>query len=230
MRALALAMGRFSGGGAVRAVPLWIVAACGVVAGAVTARALGASAALAEAPAQLTAAPASASGDSVESIVMILAVMMGGIFALAQLRKKRATQPPSDGPELRLIGHVRVAGRWQVALVRVPGRTLVLGSSDKGLTLLATLADEVHTADTAQACADHATGSALAAPAQAAAEEAAEEAQEPFDRFLDRLTRRTPARTANAPSASRREHPDTLPADTLRARLARYQQDAHWAG
>lgn len=74
-------------------------------------------------------------------IVMILTVLAGLAMAFVIMRKRQLAQKNGQAPALSLVGQLRVFGRWQVALVKVPGKTLVLGATDKGLNLLSTLED-----------------------------------------------------------------------------------------
>ena len=72
-------------------------------------------------------------------IVMMVTVLGGLALAWVFMRKRQTNKAGKDGPAMSLVGQLRVGGRWQVALVKVPGKTLVLGATDKGLNLLTTI-------------------------------------------------------------------------------------------
>ncbi|MCC6623440.1 MAG: flagellar biosynthetic protein FliO [Deltaproteobacteria bacterium] len=161
--------------------PLWIVLACGIMAGAMVAQQVQSARAAEPAPAiqpaavdpapaparpsgitfldsprgaatsttatgATGAAPPTATADPTRSgferIVIMLLVLAGGVVALVAWRKKKAGATARPHAELAVLSQVRVAGRWSVALVKVPGKTLVLGATDKGLSLLSTLGED----------------------------------------------------------------------------------------
>ena len=76
-------------------------------------------------------------------VVMMLTVLIGGAVAWFFMRRRQLAKGGGTTKSLALIGTVKIAGRWQVALVKVPGKTLVLGATDKGLSLLSELDDEL---------------------------------------------------------------------------------------
>ena len=54
-------------------------------------------------------------------------------------KKKAADESPRN---LISVAHtVRIAGKWQISLIRVPGKMLVVGVTDKGLATLAEIDD-----------------------------------------------------------------------------------------
>jgi len=169
--------------------PLWIVLACGIMAGAMVAQqvrsaraaepppviapaALEAPTGIAADPAPAPARPAGitfldsprapapgpvtgaaapqagqpaaegASRSGFERILIMVLVLAGGVLALVLWRKRKQGASASPKAELAVLSQVRVAGRWSVALVKVPGKTLVLGATDKGLSLLSTLGED----------------------------------------------------------------------------------------
>ena len=146
------------------------------------------------------------------------------------MRRRQQGKTSAGAPALSLVGSVRVAGRWQVALVKVPGKTLVLGATDKGLSLLSELDDDVEPAERDELVArirdddtiafgeprrpdnrvttDRERGR-LRPPGVAPSE--------PFSRLLDELAKSPPAPTPV------RERPQTDEALALRARLERHQ-------
>lgn len=253
--------------------PLWIVLACGIVTGAMVANeaaaqdrvALTAPAPAAAAPADrpgvapgtplrlldskptagAPAPPPASTGGLLRGLAM-MALLGAGVAALWFLRKKGGRAKAKDAPSLELLGSLRVGGRWQVSLVRVPGKTLVLGATDKGLTLLSTLGPDDDDLVTAEAVTwpdvDDADLPALAAPP--APSRAAGPAPDLgitgssagfFNRLLDQLadedaTPAAPARAAATTGVGRavppRERPATPQAEALRARLERVQRMA----
>jgi len=74
-------------------------------------------------------------------IVIMMTVLAGLGLAFMVMRKRQGDKRTKAAPAMSLLGQLRVAGRWQIALVKVPGKTLVLGTTDKGLSLLSTLDD-----------------------------------------------------------------------------------------
>jgi len=265
-------------------VPLWLVLACGILAGAMVAQqvseghaaeptpppviaadpagapvpaaaATPAAPASPAAPATPTAAPARpsgitfldsprgdarpeaaaaqpaprTSGGGFERIVIMMAVLAGGVGALLLWKKKKAGAPNKPHTELAVVGQVRVAGRWSVALVKVPGKTLVVGATDKGLSLLSTIGEEDIPGDSADerleeqafepASArgvDYQTSRAV--PPRPPMPGSPASSTEPFGRLLDQLVRSE----REAPPAAR-ERMKTPEASALRARLERYQ-------
>ncbi len=87
-------------------------------------------------PDATAATPTNSNGTRV---VIILTLLVGGALGLMLMKSKRPGAKGGKAPVLEVLGQVRVAGRWQVALVKVPGKTLVLGANEKGLNLLSTI-------------------------------------------------------------------------------------------
>jgi flagellar biogenesis protein FliO len=75
--------------------------------------------------------------------LLLVAVLLGaGLVAWFVVRRRGTGLGGLGGrDQLQVIGTTRVGGRFLVALVRVPGRTLVVGASDKGLSLLSEIRD-----------------------------------------------------------------------------------------
>ncbi|TNF36079.1 MAG: hypothetical protein EP329_05560 [Deltaproteobacteria bacterium] len=151
---------------------LWVVASCGVLAGALFAQearspqaaplasalasaltvsvpppatphaALG----VAEQAPLLAIAPAGAPGTGAapNAALLALALVLAIGAAAVYTATTRAPEAPaaSEPDPLELLGTLAVGDRWQVALVRVPGKTLVLGTTSHGLSLLTTLGDD----------------------------------------------------------------------------------------
>lgn len=183
---------------------------------------------------------ASGSGGVVRTAV-VLFVLIGGAVAWLILRRRQSGPGASGDKAIALVGSVRVAGRWQVALVRVPGKTLVVGATDKGLSLLSeldedvaleSLPDEPRLADPARRQPEAAapiisprtvidrvaTDRGLGAPARTSRPTTAPP-QESFSQLLDQLTR-----SGGAPAApAQRDRLKTDEAIALRARLERHQ-------
>lgn len=74
---------------------------------------------------------------------LALASVLLGLAALLAwwLQKRTQAKRAASGVDttIEVLSSARVAGRFQISLVRVPGAILVLGASDKGLTLLTEL-------------------------------------------------------------------------------------------
>jgi flagellar biogenesis protein FliO len=249
---------------------LWVVASCGVLAGAIFAQeaksaaatpaAIAPSAEPATAPAtperepvsppvaggkagtplrlldsdapRATAATPSdtpASKPSSPSLILIVLLVAGGaaIYFMKKGSGPRVNAKRS-GKQLEILSSVRVAGRWQVALVKVPGKTLVLGATEKGLTLLTTL-DVDDDLDDELA---FAAGTGISVPPARSAADAdlvpsapprtqrASSTPHP-DAFLGKLLDEL-----NGAPLPVRERPLTPSAEALRQRLERFQRKA----
>jgi flagellar biogenesis protein FliO len=77
-------------------------------------------------------------GLNINALGLILFVLLGVAGFLAYRKKHEETASATD-LTLEVASTIRVGSRWQVSLVRVPGRMLVVGSTDKGLELLTEL-------------------------------------------------------------------------------------------
>lgn len=98
------------------------------------------------APAPTSAAPAvqgAPGSGGFARVAMMMLVLVGGVGAWFVMRRRQLGKKGPAAKALSLVGTVKVAGRWQVALVKVPGKTLVLGATDKGLSLLSELDEDV---------------------------------------------------------------------------------------
>lgn len=71
------------------------------------------------------------------AVVLLLLGVLGGAALL--LGKKKTGFGATKIKQMEVVETIRVAGRHQLCLVRAAGRLLVLGTSEKGLTLLTTL-------------------------------------------------------------------------------------------
>ena len=150
----------------------------------------------------------------------LLLAAAGAAWLLARQRKGHGGRAAALRG-LEVIQTLRLGGRFQVALVRAPGRLLVLGLSDKGVTLLTELDEDAlpawspaasERARAAQeAGATRAAGDALtppgpppdAAPAFSHGGQAAHE--EAFlDTLMDRLSSATPSVIRDVLGAQRR--------------------------
>ena len=76
-------------------------------------------------------------------LFLILLVLLGAAFAIHVLNQKNTADTPQPADNtLELASTIRLGGRWQVSLIRVPGRMLVVGATENGLNLLAELDPE----------------------------------------------------------------------------------------
>lgn len=149
----------------------WIVLGCGAICGAATAsagpggepqevppaaaEALPSAAALADGPAIVDAEPAflrprrepapaapEPGSSGLASTVAVLALLCGAAAIAWHWRGRRpGLTGPGASDTLEVVCQRRLGGRWQVALMRVQGRLLVVGAGEKGLSLLAELDD-----------------------------------------------------------------------------------------
>ena len=84
------------------------------------------------------------SGVSLTGLALA-SLLLGAAALLAWWLQKRTTAKRLGGgvdTSIEVLSSARIAGRYQISLVRVPGAILVLGVSDKGLTLLTELSPE----------------------------------------------------------------------------------------
>lgn len=77
-------------------------------------------------------------GLNMNGLVLFMLAMLGGV-GFFTYRKKREQLIANPNLTLEVASTIRVGNRWQVSLVRVPGKILVVGSTDKGLELLTEL-------------------------------------------------------------------------------------------
>ncbi len=143
-------------------VSLVVVGLCGLITGVVLAQVPAPVAAPPAAPAQLLPEPAPAAAPSEPSIVFrdatpvassadapapafdARAIVVALILLLAAvaawwLGRRRERPGTLASPRLRVLSSLRLGGKWQVSLVQVPGGLLVVGATDKGVTLLTEL-------------------------------------------------------------------------------------------
>jgi len=179
-------------------------------------------------------APQSGSGPSV--VVIILLIAGAAAFYFMKKGAPKAAAGKRNDNKLELLHSIRVGGRWQVALVRVPGKTLVLGATEKGLSLLTALdLDESIDEDPLDVLAPPRTGISVPAgrPRPEASARAPHQSATPPpregrapttphpDAFLGKLL----DELNGAPSPVR-ERPLTPSAEALRQRLERFQRKA----
>ena len=79
-----------------------------------------------------------AAGLNLKSI-LIFCLLAGLAGAAMFFAKRRQTGPGGRERAMSVIETLRIAGRHQISLVQVQGRILVVGSQEKGLSLLAEL-------------------------------------------------------------------------------------------
>lgn len=182
-----------------------------------------------------------ATGPGQLLVVLALLVACGG--AVFFMRSKAPSGGKKTDKSLKVLSTVRVAGRWQVALVRVPGKTLVLGASEKGLSLLTSLEDDddldVAPADAIAFATDMPvldTYTPERRPPASRGERASRQRPDAFlGRLLDELNaappeppaaQPTPSAGAPPPPSPVRDRPLTPSAEALRQRLERFQRAA----
>ncbi|MGM0578365.1 MAG: flagellar biosynthetic protein FliO [Myxococcota bacterium] len=73
------------------------------------------------------------------TLVAMVALLVAAGAVFVHLRSRKGSGGEDDAERLEVLSSVRLAGKWPVSLVRVPGRVLVVGATDKGVTLLAEL-------------------------------------------------------------------------------------------
>jgi flagellar biogenesis protein FliO len=163
----------------------------------------------------------------------VVVLLGAGLVAWFVVRKRGEGFQLPGGRELQVIGTTRVGGRWLVALVRVPGRTLVVGASEKGLSLLSEIRDEGD--DQLDALPEGLSRQLVDAKALLGASGAAETAGRggrasaaagaPFESLLSEMIRNNPgAVPTGSDSARGGQSPLESPeARALRARLQRQQ-------
>jgi flagellar biogenesis protein FliO len=73
--------------------------------------------------------------------LLLLASVAGGAMYYAK-RKQRAGGPLRQSRTMSLVDTLRLGGRHNISLVHVPGRLLVIGSGEKGMSLLTEMSEE----------------------------------------------------------------------------------------
>ena len=84
------------------------------------------------------------SGETSNSSFILLGLFLVTIvvFALWMKRRRGGAVLQRRSASIETIATTRVLGKHAISLVRVPGRVLVLGSTDKGMSLLTELSEE----------------------------------------------------------------------------------------
>ena len=72
--------------------------------------------------------------------LLLLASVAGGAMYYAK-RKQKTTGPLKQSRTMSLVDTLRLGGRYSISLVHVPGRLLVIGSTDKGMNLLTEISE-----------------------------------------------------------------------------------------
>lgn len=166
------------------------------------------------------------------TLILVLALLgaaAGGLYVVKRRGGNRLTRRPRA--DLTVRTSVKIGGRWHIALVDVPGSTLVVGATEHGLTLLTILpTEDANDYDMQEALAQ------MVDPVHMTEPQPAPVAQEPttaprtnrpttksfFDGLLDDLdahkTSETQVRTASAG-----RNMSNTQANRLRERLARYK-------
>ena len=72
--------------------------------------------------------------------LLLLASVAGGAMYYAK-RKQKATGPLKQSRTMSLVDTLRLGGRYSISLVHVPGRLLVIGSTEKGMNLLTEMSE-----------------------------------------------------------------------------------------
>jgi flagellar biogenesis protein FliO len=80
-------------------------------------------------------------GLNLSGLGLFLMALLGGAGFLAYRKKKDDVQMAGD-LTLEVASTIRIGAKWQVSLVRVPGRILVVGATERGLELLTELYPE----------------------------------------------------------------------------------------
>ena len=102
--------------------------------------------ALNEVPAVTSTEPSLASGKpfaglNLGGLGLFMFALLGGAGFLAYRKKQEDIQQDGD-LTLEVASTIRIGAKWQVSLVRVPGRILVVGATERGLELLTELYPE----------------------------------------------------------------------------------------
>lgn len=73
--------------------------------------------------------------------LLLLVCVAGGAMFFAK-RKQKAGGPLKQSRAMSLVDTMRMGGRHSISLVQVPGRLLVVATTDKGMTLLTDMSSE----------------------------------------------------------------------------------------
>lgn len=111
-----------------------------------------------------------------------------GAFGTLVLLKKKKVAGEQSMASLEVIQSIRIGAKHQVSLVRVPGATLVLGVTEKGIQTLAELPAQAPVMEAAQ----------VEAPVENQTAAPVEEAPNPFlDKVLNMTQKSAPNKSAN---------------------------------
>jgi flagellar biogenesis protein FliO len=75
-------------------------------------------------------------------LLLVIVLLGAALVGWYVIRRRAGGLNGLARDQLQVLGSVNVGGRYLVAMVRVPGRTLVVGATDKGLSLLSEIRDE----------------------------------------------------------------------------------------
>lgn len=156
-----------------------------------------------------------AAGLNMKNILalLLLASVAGGAMYYAK-RKQKVAGPLKQSRTMSLVDTLRLGGRYSISLVHVPGRLLVIGSSEKGMNLLTEMTEqEVLSGEASQA------GSNQPAPPQPSNDHGLvrDENDEFFNHLMHRISQ------AGEPPMSEPETVGVPGPSNLRNRLQQYQ-------
>ena len=157
---------------------------------------------------------------SERGMLSLIALVLLGLAAFGSLflmKKKKAEE--QQRAMMEVLESIRVGGKWQMSLVRVPGKILVLGVTDKGMQTLTEIPEEAAMDARTSIASEQITESVQAPAPQAPVKEPMAEENNPF---LDRVLNLAGMREAAAASTKVANH-DVERKEVLK-RLEQYRQ------
>ncbi len=157
---------------------------------------------------------------SERGMLSLIALVLLGLAAFGSLflmKKKKSEE--KQRAMMEVLESIRVGGKWQMSLVRVPGKILVLGVTDKGMQTLTEIPEEAAIESRLSMASEKMAEATQAPIPQAPAQEPASEEANPF---LDRVLNLAGMREAAAASTKVANH-DVERKEVLK-RLEQYRQ------
>jgi flagellar biogenesis protein FliO len=146
--------------------------------------------------------------------LLLLASVAGGAMYYAK-RKQKVDGPLKQSRTMSLVDTLRLGGRYSISLVHVPGRLLVIGSTEKGMNLLTEMSEQ--DALTGQQTATAQDGQAMSPRPSDDHGLVCNENDEFFNHLMNRISQ------AGEPPMSQPETVGNPGVSNLRNRLQQYQ-------